>query len=329
MEKANKFTFFALFILLCACKKTPTTVTPIPIDNYTLINPPTGWSKNAALSTGFPKTAAIFEMTTPFRAYACVFDLNDSTLALRTAVNYTRQTPTNWLSNISSNGTKVLMLANGGFFDLTNGNSYSLVVDSSKILSFNIKALSRTYNGAATNYYPTRGAFGITKGTPSVGWVFNTSGSDNYIYPSPSPNVLNSAPQPIPTASFPAGGSLWSPSVAIGGSPVLIYKNNINITDAAELIDINNTTGRSRTAIGFTADKRIVVLAIEKSTTRSTNGANLAETAQLMKDWSCTDALNLDGGGSTCMLAWGNQSTNTPEGGTQRAVTSVLYLTKK
>ncbi len=329
MEKFSKLLIFTVFVVLSACKKTPDPVVPPIVDNYTLIAPPTGWTKNAALSTGFPKTAAFYEISTPFRAFACVFDLSDTTLALRTGLNTARLTPTNWLSSISSDGTRVLMLANAGYFDLTNGASYSLVVDNSKLSSFNVKALSRTYNGTATNYYPTRGAFGLTKNTPSVGWIYNTSGSDNYIYPNPSPNILNSAPQAVPTASFPAGGALWTPSVAIGGSPVLMYKNNINISDAAELIDINNTTGRSRTAIGFTADKRIIVLTVEKSATKGTNGANLAETAKLLKDWGCTDALNLDGGGSTCMLAWGNQSTNTPEGGTQRAVTSVLYLTKK
>lgn len=329
MEKGKKLLFFGLLILLGACKKTPDPVVPPIVDTYTLIAPPTGWTKNATLSTGFPKTAAFYEITTPFRAFACVFDLSDTTLALRTGLNTARQTPTDWLSSISSDGTKVLMLANAGYFDLTNGSSYSLIIDNNKIASYNVKALSRTYNGAATNYYPTRGAFGLTKSTPSVGWIYNTSSSDNYIYPTPSPNALNSAPQAVPTASFPTGGALWSPSVAIGGSPVLMYKNSINISDAAELIDINNTTGRSRTAIGFTADKRIIVLTVEKSAAKGTNGANLLETAQLMKDWGCTDALNLDGGGSTCMRAWGNQSTNTPEAGAQRAVTSVVYLTKK
>ena len=329
MEKVSKLLIFTILIVLGACKKTPDPVVPPIVDTYSLIAPPTGWVKNATLSTSFPKTAAIFEITAPFRAFACVFDLSDTTLALRTGLNTTRQTPTDWLSSISSDGTKVLMLANAGYFDLTNGSSYSLIVDNSKIASYNVKALSRSYNGATTSYYPTRGAFGLTKNTPSVNWIYNTSGTDNYSYPTPSPNALNSAPQAVPTASFPAGGALWSPSVAIGGSPVLMYKNSINISDAAELIDINNTTGRSRTAIGFTADKRIIVLTVEKNATKGTNGANLAETAQLMKDWGCTDALNLDGGGSTCMLAWGNQSTNTAEGSTQRAVTSVLYLTKK
>jgi Phosphodiester glycosidase len=329
MTKTKICLFFAVLTLTIACKKQPDTVTP-PIDKtYTLVEPPTGWTKSIGLSTGFPTTAAIFETTTPFRAWACVVDLNDTTLSLRTALNTARQTPSNWLSSISSTGKRVLMLANAGYFDLTNGASYSLVVDGDKVQSLNVKALSRTFNGAATSYFPTRGAFGIVNGQPAVGWVYNTSGSDNHIYPNPSPNALNSAPQPVPTATFPANGSLWKPSVAIGGSPVLVYKNAIKITDAEELIDINNTTGRSRTAIGFTADKRVVIMVIERNSTGTTSGASLAQTAQLMRDWKCTDALNLDGGGSSCMLTWGNQSTNAPEAGSQRAVTSVIYIEKR
>jgi hypothetical protein len=327
MKKIQSLLFVTFFLSIIACKKSPAISTPTdntPKTDTTLIKPPTGWIKNQGLALNFPKSVAIYESTTPYRAYACVFDLNDTTLSLRTAVNTTRKTPTEWLSSLGSN---VLMVANGGFFDLTNGASYSLAIDNGKVLSVNIKALSRTFNGVATTYYPTRGAFGITGRTPSVGWVYNTSGLENYIYPIASPNALNTAPQPVPSTTFPSGGTVWSPQVAIGGSPVLLYKNNINITDAAELIDVNNTTGRSRTAIGFTANKRVIIIVIEKSA--SANGASLAETAQLMKNWGCTDALNLDGGGSTCMLTAGNLPTNIPEAGAQRAVTSIVYLTKQ
>jgi Phosphodiester glycosidase len=326
----EKTIVLALIALLFACKKDPPPVEPPDTGNkYTLIQAPTGWTRSETLSSGLPQTAAFFETSAPFRAFACVFDLNDTTLRLRTAMTVARRKPVDWLSNLSSTGARVLMVANGGYFDLTNGASFSLVVDSNRTLSYNIRALSRNLNNVATTYYPTRGAFGLVNGSPSVGWVFNTSGADNYMYPAPSPNALNTPPQPIPSATFPAGGALWRPSVAIGGSPVLIYKNNINISDAAELIDINNTTGRSRTAIGYTADKRVVLLVVERSAANGTNGANLQQTAQLMKDWGCTDALNLDGGGSTCMLGWGNRSSNTPEAGDQRAVTSVVYLVKR
>jgi hypothetical protein len=329
MKKQLIASFLSFFFLTIACKKTPTPVDPNPTNptvDTSLIAPPTGWKKSTGLSLGMPKTVGVYEMTTPFRAFACVFDLNDTTLSLRTALNTTRLVPTQWLSNL---GVNTLMLVNGGYFDLVNGASYSLVVNANTMASPNIKALTRTFNGAATSYFPTRGAFGLVGRTPSVGWVYNTSGTTNYIYPTPSPNALNTAPQAVPSATFPAGGAVWSPSVAIGGSPVLVYNNTIRVTDAEELIDVNNTTGRSRTAIGYTANKRVVVMVVEKSSNVNATGTSLVETAKLMQDWGCTHALNLDGGGSTCMLVGNNLPTNTPEAGAQRAVTSVLYLVKQ
>ena len=332
MKKLSSLLSDSFILIAFACKKPQTPDTPIipggggtPIDS-TLITPPTGWTKSTTLSLGLPKTAAVYESTAPFKAFAFVFDLNDTTLSLKTAINTGRQTPSQWLSSLSGSP---LMVVNGGYFDLTNGQSYSLVVNGGTMSTPNVKALTRALNGTNTSYYPTRGAFGLVGRTPAVGWTYNTSGTTNYIYTEPSPNALNTAPQAVPSPTFPMGGTVWSPLTAIGGSPVLMYKNAVKISDAEELIDINNTTGRSRTAIGFTANKRVVILVVEKGAAANATGTSLAETAQLMKNWGCTDALNLDGGGSTCMVMSGNQTVNTPEAGAQRAVTSVVYLVKQ
>jgi exopolysaccharide biosynthesis protein len=69
------------------------------------------------------------------------------------------------------------------------------------------------------------------------------------------------------------------------------------------LIDINNTTGRSRTAIGYTAQKRLILLVVEKSSARGADGVSLSQEAQILKDMGCTDAINPDDGGSlVCSL---------------------------
>lgn len=64
---------------------------------------------------------------------------------------------------------------------------------------------------------------------------------------------MNTAPQAIPSSSFPAGGTIWDMNSAIGGSPLLIKNNSINITDNEELIVIDNNSSRARSAIGYTA----------------------------------------------------------------------------
>jgi hypothetical protein len=326
---------FCTCLLLMACnKKKETPVIPVnPVvkdstkTNTTLITLPTGWTNNTALSSGMPATAGVYEYTQgAIKAFAFIYDLNDTTIEFSTALNTARKTPSEW--QLGETGNK-LAVVNGGYFDLTNGASYSLVVNNGTQLSPNVKALTRTLNGVGTAYYPTRAAFGLTGRTPSVAWTYNTTGTTNYAYPQPSPNALNSPPQAVPSATFPANGAIWQVNQAMGGSPMLIKNGSIKISDVEELIDINNTTGRSRTAIGYTAQKRVILLVIEKSSARGTDGVSLAQEAQILKDMGCTDAINLDGGGSTCMLVNNGLATNLPEGGTQRAVTSVIFIKKK
>jgi Phosphodiester glycosidase len=335
MQKKILLFTFSVFMLLGSCKKnndTPVIIVPPPKDttktNTTLITLPAPWTNSTALSSGMPTTAGVYEYTQgAIKAFAFIYDLNDTTIEFTTTMNTARKTPSDW--HLNELGTRLAVM-NGGYFDLTNGQSYSLVVNSGTQLSPNVKALTRALNGVNTSYYPTRAAFGLTGRVPSVTWTYSPTTTTLYSYPQPSPNALNSAPQAVPSATFPAGGTIWQVNQAIGGSPMLIKGGSITISDVEELIDINNTTGRSRTAIGYTDNKRLIMLVVEKSSARGTDGVSLAQEAQLLKDMGCTDAINLDGGGSTCLLV-GNAglATNAPEGGVQRAVTSAIIIKKK
>jgi exopolysaccharide biosynthesis protein len=329
MKKHQTIIILIAVALFFACKKQAIIIDPTPIIvvEEPLITLPTSWEKNETLSLGMPTSAAVFELKTiaaavPFRAIAFVFNANDTNIVVSTALNTARPTPTKWASTES----KLLAIINAGFFDLTNGQSYSLVVNDSKMLSANVKALTRSYNGTATSYFPTRAALGITGNSLSANWIYNVKNAENYAYLQPSQNALNTAPQPKPSE---IGGTLWTPKVAIGGSPMLLKDGNINITDVAEMIDVNNTSGRSRSAMGYTAKGRVILLVIEKNTTKGTVGATLVDTAQILKDMGCVNAINLDGGGSTCLLVNGGLDTNTPEANAQRGVTSVIMVKKK
>ena len=56
---------------------------------------------------------------------------------------------------------------NDGFFE--GNQSYSLVKYSNDVISPNIKAVNRNYNGNNTAYFPTRAVFGFnTSGVPAV-----------------------------------------------------------------------------------------------------------------------------------------------------------------
>ena len=189
---------------------------------------------------------------------------------------------------------------NGGFFG--GGQSYSLVLNGGAVLSPNVKALTRD----GTTYFPTRGAFTMSYGrSPDVGWVYDVDGVP-YAYPAPSPNAPG-APQPRPTASFPEGGApLTSVRAAIGGGPVLVQDGAVDVTYDQEVFfggsGVDLTTRRARTAIGYTSapDAHVLFVAVPEA-----SGVTLGELAELMAELGATEALNLDGGGSSAMSSGG------------------------
>jgi exopolysaccharide biosynthesis protein len=61
------------------------------------------------------------------------------------------------------------------------------------------------------------------------------------------------------------------------------------------------TTAHPRTAIGYTADNKLVLVTVDGRQPGVSEGLPLDELAQLMIELGCVQALNLDGGGSTTM----------------------------
>lgn len=298
--------------------------------NNGLITLPDAWKKASGMMNGWPTGIELYHNTTAysnkaFNGWCVVFD--PAVIEFKPILPAANKKPS--VAYAEETGTKYVCI-NGGFFG-TNA-SYSLVQYNGVIGAVNIKSLTRTYNNVATTYYPTRGAFGLTAtGTPQVAWVYNVGAGNGtiYSYPAPSPNELNKAPQQQPDAAFPTGGSVWNVNSAIGVSPVLIKNNEINVTDAAELIEIDNTSSRARSAIGYTTGNKIVVLAVEGGNSSGGVGLTLRELAALMKEMGCAGALNLDGGGSTNMIVNGEFTVKPSDAAGERAVMSMLILKKK
>jgi hypothetical protein len=324
MKVQMKYLAGLFFMLLsaAACKEDDQALYTFPDpDDGTLIDLPEEWKAATSLMSGFPEGIEVYRNTTPYKgkamnAYCVVFDPKDPGLEFKPVLAATNTKPSELY--VKESGTKYACI-NAGFFG-TNV-SYSLVQYSNTIHAVNIKAVTRPYNGFNTTYYPTRGAFGLTEeNTPEVAWIYHVgSGSGTmYSYPAPSSNRLNSAPEPQPSATFPEGGTVWNVGSAIGGSPVLVKDGAVNITDTEELIAIDNNASRARSAIGHTADGKVVLLAVEGNNPDGGAGLNLQELAQLMKDMGCTGALNLDGGGSTFMVVNGKPTVK--PSGAERAV---------
>ena len=113
---------------------------------------------------------------------------------------------------------------------------------------------------------------------------------------------------------------------AVGGGDILvengIAKSNGFSADHAG-------TANPRTAIGYTADGKIRIFAVDGRTGAS-KGMTLTELAQTMTNFGCVGALNLDGGGSTTVLVRERDGAyivaNNPTDGYERRISNAILF---
>ncbi|MBD5401254.1 phosphodiester glycosidase family protein [bacterium] len=112
----------------------------------------------------------------------------------------------------------------------------------------------------------------------------------------------------------------------ISGGPYLVKDNQIFIDMTAQ--KLQSIGGRNpRTAIGYTENNDLILVAVD-GREGSSIGLTLVELANLMKSLGCTNAINLDGGGSTVMYVKG-QIVNQPHQPGGIALSNAIVITKK
>ena len=206
----------------------------------------------------------------------------------------------------------------------TSNSLGGLVVDDGKLLSPNVPSLARE----GTSLYPTRAAFGLdADGACDVAWVYEVGGK-LLRYSTPSP-IRPGAPQPRPSADFPAVGMHWKPRLALGGGPVLLESGTTRITFDEEVFwgsGMGSLDARHpRTALGYTHDGRLLLLVVDGRSDESL-GATLGELARELQARGAVEALNLDGGGSTTLVVNGAVINRPSDKTGAREVASALLL---
>lgn len=95
----------------------------------------------------------------------------------------------------------------------------------------------------------------------------------------------------------------------VSGGPYLVRGGEVYVDMTAQ--KLSSIGGRNpRTAIGYTKDNHLIMITAD-GREGSSIGLTLIELAQLMKEFGCVNAMNLDGGGSTVMYVQG-QVVNKP-----------------
>lgn len=124
-----------------------------------------------------------------------------------------------------------------------------------------------------------------------------------------------------------SGAEFWMQAViAVGGGPWLLRNGEVLIDAPQQGFNDGFTNNRHpRTAIGVTADGKLLLVTVDGRQPMS-GGMTLYELAQLMKHLGATDAINLDGGGSTTLAIRGGLVVNSPSEGKQRPVANAVVV---
>jgi hypothetical protein len=260
----------------------------------------------------------------PEVAYYVSAPLKDKSLDFTAQVGHgKRYTPAQYYDQ---EGHPVLVINTSFFSFKTNGN-LNLVVRDGKMLAWNQP--SRRSRKDTVYHYTTRSALGITsKRKADVAWIFTDSTQ-------PLPYAFEDAPaQGVGVDSIPVLAALhdshwkrWKMQTAVGGGPVLVYDGRVRVTNEEEGLFIHGERDmHPRSAIGYTRDGRIIVLAVQGRTPGVAAGVTLAQEAKILADIGCYEAINLDGGGSSCMLVNGKETIHPSDKGGERPVPAVFLI---
>ena len=241
------------------------------------------------------------------------------------------RTPTQFYND---NNGEYPVVVNGSFFWYNSADGLNhnvgLIYRNGVRLAPGTRAVTRNNGTGNAEFYPTRGAFSdIGDNQFRTDWTYTAiSPEATYAYPSPSPCVIGSPAPARPSATFPAGGWVLNAQTSIGAGPILIKEGEIENKWQVELWEeIDPTIRRARTAIGFTDDKRLMLFVCEGGNrTPNTPGMTFQEVAELLLEIGCIEALNLDGGGSSCMIINGQQTISPSSNGIQRSVVTAIGL---
>ena len=226
-----------------------------------------------------------------------------------------RESPMQFLQN-----TGALVVINGGYFNSENFQSKHVgLLKTNGLLE---EPASHSVIRDSERYFISRGSFGIKyNGDPDIAWC-STRNDSIFEWDEP---IRNRPGFPSKKLDF-TNSKPWNVRDAIHAGPVLIHSGKIKITVEDEVFFNTPISGiQPRSAIGYTKENDLILMVVDGRQLDS-RGVYLEELAILMDQFECIEALNLDGGGSSAMIA-DSRLLNRPIGRTsQREVMSAIGI---
>lgn len=268
----------------------------------------------------------------PFIGYYASIPIGHKSLQFMVdTTNNRRLTP----SQFYDKNNQPLLVVNTTFFSFQTNKNVSPVVIKNKVVAHGNFATKAKGRDSLNYIHIPSGVVQFTNEMqPNIGWVITDSNSGNALF---FDNPLEPLQDKETTLSRkqirklknnetnPA--EMWHTYMAVGGGPVLLQNGEVQITNNQE----HKFAGKAindkhpRTVIGYTKT-HVIVMVIEGRNKGVAEGANLYELATIMKNLGCIEALNLDGGGSSCMLINGKPTIKVSDKEGQRPVPCVLMV---
>lgn len=270
----------------------------------------------------------------PNIAYYLVADLKERSLQFTTEVgNGKRYTP----SQFYEQENHPLVVMNCTFFEFVHNTNLNILIQHGEIKAQQSNVVAGRGKDTFTYRHVIGSAIGISKKRKAdVAWVYTDSVLPvAYAVQSPVKPFKDSVAyyhlsdmQSVLKKNTGERLKKWKMQTATGGGPVLLQNGEIQISNNEELKFAGKAIEdkHPRTAMGYTADNKLVLLVIEGRFPGKAEGATLTQEAQILKDLGCKEALNLDGGGSSCLLINGKQTITPSDKEGQRPVPGVFIV---
>lgn len=302
------------------------------------------WIKVDSLYGLLPSSIHVYKTTglidgKPNIAYYVEADLKDKHLEFTADTTRDRRlTPLKFYERNS----QPLVVVNCTFFSYETNRSLNAVIKEGKLAGYNIHSIPGKGKDTLTYRHPFGSAIGISKRREAdVAWLY-TDSTKKYAW------AIQNSSDPIKD-SFPVidfkryirnRNSLlkhftgvpetkkWKMKTAVGGGPVLLQNGEIRISNNEELKFAGKAIDdkHPRTAMGYTKDRKLIILVIQGRFPGIAEGATLNQEAQILKDIGCFESLNLDGGGSSCLLVNGKETIEPSDKEGQRPIPAVFIV---
>jgi hypothetical protein len=293
------------------------------------------WTNVSQLYAPLPSSVQVFLSTDSIagKANKCFYisaDLKDKSIDFTTQIgNGKRFTPQQFYEQEG----KPLLVVNGTFFSFADNRNLNAVMREGRLVAYNVPAI-KGKNDSLYRYI-TRSAIGINKKrNADIAWLFTDTARRYPLALQNNPSTLSGTLADPTFKSFknglkgtPGVQKKWKMQTAIAGGPALLHNGEIRITNKEENMFVNGEQDRHpRTAMGYTADGKLIILMTEGRNPGIAEGMTLRQQAEVLKSLGCVEALNLDGGGSSSLILNGKETIKPSDKEGQRPVPAVFMI---